>query len=485
MRVALPLAALLLSLAGLPATAQTLGAGLDHTCAVTSAGGVTCWGANAYGQLGTGSTSTTPQPPSAVTGLSGVTRVEAGSGHTCALTSGGTLYCWGQNGSGQLGNGTNTDRSSPTAVPGLTGVTAFAVGAVHTCAIASGTTYCWGGNNFGQIGNNTTTPRNTPIAVAGLSGATSLAAGLGHTCAVEFSGFPNQRASVRCWGKNDAGQLGNGTTTNSSTPVAVTGMTVSTAGEALQSLSAGGDHTCATKSVPLINGVGYETRCWGNNTSGQLGDGTLTNRSAPVIASGGGGSQIAVGNSHTCVRTSSGGARCWGENSRGEVGDGSQTDRPTPTLVVGLASGVAEVATGINHSCARLSTGAVWCWGRNDTGQVAAGQPGAITQPYRVLGAGEAVDAASAPEAGGLALALWPSVAAGSDAQAVVRLAAPAALRLAVFDALGRRVHAAEGSAGAGEARLAVPSAGWPAGLYVVRVEAGGAAATARLAVAR
>ena len=242
-----------------------------YTCAVTTGGGLSCWGFNAYGQLGDGTTISRSMPV-VVSGLSsGVTGVAAGLGHTCALTSGGGVLCWGYNFHGQLGDGTTTDRLTPLAVNGLaSGVTAIVAGLHHTCALTTGGgVQCWGRNDSGQLGDGTGTNRTTPVAVSGLSsGVAAFAAGHSHTCALSNGG------SLSCWGANNRGQLGIGTTSARSTPAAVSGLSSEVA-----AVAAGDTHTCAVTS-------GGGVSCWGNNEFGQLGDGTLTNRSTPTTVSG-------------------------------------------------------------------------------------------------------------------------------------------------------------------------------------------------------
>ena len=184
-----------------------IAAGLNHTCLLTVSGGVKCWGVNTSGQLGDGTT-TQHNAPVDVSGLtSGVTTIAVSSAHTCALTTSGGMKCWGSNSSGQLGDGTTTDRYIPTDVSGLTsGVTAITTGDSHTCAVTTGdAAKCWGENTSGQLGDGTTTQRHTPVDVNGLaSGVTSVEAGSSHTCAVTASG------GAKCWGHNLSGQVGNG-----------------------------------------------------------------------------------------------------------------------------------------------------------------------------------------------------------------------------------------------------------------------------------
>jgi alpha-tubulin suppressor-like RCC1 family protein len=356
---------------GLPSGVTAIAAGGAHTCALTSSGGVWCWGSNDSGQLGDGTT-TDSTTPVAVSGLSGVTAIAAGGAHTCALTGSGGVWCWGANWAGQLGDSSFTSRSTPVAVSGLpSGVTAIAAGGIHTCALmSSGGVWCWGYNFYGQLGDGSFTSRSTPVAVSGLpSGVTAIAAGRLHTCALMSSG------GVWCWGDNEFGQLGDGSFTFRSTPVAVSGLP-----SGVTAIAAGRAHTCARTSS---GGVW----CWGDNFYGQLGDGTTTDSTTPVAVSGlpSGVTAIAAGYRHTCALTGSGEVRCWGDNYRGQLGDGTTTDSTTPVAVSGLPSGVTAIAAGSSHTCARTSSGGVWCWGYNSDGQLGDGRPLYRTTPVDVV----------------------------------------------------------------------------------------------------
>jgi alpha-tubulin suppressor-like RCC1 family protein len=359
-----------MDVSGLTSGVTAIGLGWPHSCAITSGGGARCWGWNNNGQLGDGTTTNRAMPVD-VSGLaSGVTAIAGGGSHTCALTSGGRVKCWGGNSGGQLGDGTTTQRTMPVDVSGLaSGVTAIAPGGFHTCALTGGGgVKCWGANWSGQLGDGTTTRRNTPVDVSGLtSGVTAIAAGDTHTCALIGGG-------VKCWGNNWAGQLGDGTTTQRTTPVDVSGLA-----SGVTAIAGGGPHTCALTS-------GGEVKCWGANWGGQLGDGTTIQRTTPVDVTGltSGVTAIAAGGAHTCALTGSGGAECWGENTNGQLGDGTTTDRTTPVNVSGLTSGVMAVAAVGFHTCALTSGGGVKCWGDNEHGQLGIGTFGYGTTPVDV-----------------------------------------------------------------------------------------------------
>ena len=302
---------------GLSSGVQNIAGGDGHTCALLSTGGVKCWGYNPYGQIGDGST-TMRTTPTNVQGLSsGVVAIAAGYYHSCALLNTGSVQCWGYNYYGQLGNGTTDDSLTPVTVIGLPGgVASIFTGTNHTCAVTSGgAAYCWGSNGYGQLGDNTYTDRLTPISVFSLSsGVTAIAGGDSHTCALKDTG------GVVCWGYNSSGQVGNGDNYTQLTPVNVLGLT-----SGVSNIEAGWSHTCAV----LTSGA---VKCWGYNGKGQLGDGTLESRLQPtdVLGLASGMKAVAGGRSHSCVLTTLGGVKCWGENSNGEVGDGTIIQRLSP-----------------------------------------------------------------------------------------------------------------------------------------------------------
>ena len=228
----------------------------------------------------------------------------------------------------------------------------------HTCGLTSaGAAYCWGRNNFGQLGTGSYTNSTTPVPVAGGLTFSTLAAGSAHTCGLTSAG------PAYCWGDDNYGQLGNGATPVNegiSTPVAVTG------GLTFSALAAGAVHTCGVTSA----GAAY---CWGSNFDGQLGTGSTTDSPIPVLVSGAlQFSALAAGGSHTCGLTSSGAAYCWGSNASGQLGNGSITSSSTPVAVSGGLSFTA-IATADRHSCGRTTSGAAYCWGDNSYGQLGDG----------------------------------------------------------------------------------------------------------------
>jgi len=344
---------------------------------LTSAGAVKCWGSNGDGELGNGTNGVTAHSntPVDVVGLSsGVVAISAGAFYTCAVTSAGAAKCWGYNNSGQLGNGTYNSSNTPVDVSGLSsGVVAISANAAHTCAVTSaGAAKCWGNNNFGALGNGTTTYSNTPVDVSGLSsGVAAIAVGYYYSCALTSTG------AVKCWGGNSNGSLGNGTTTNSATPVNVSGLS-----SGVVAISAGAGHTCAVTSAGAA-------KCWGDNLFGGLGNGTNLNYSnTPVDVTGlsSGVVAISAGDDHTCAVTSAGAAKCWGYNSFGGLGNGTTTNSATPVDVTGLSSGVVTISAGSRHTCALTSAGALKCWGNSGNGELGNGTYGSAYTPVVVSG---------------------------------------------------------------------------------------------------
>jgi alpha-tubulin suppressor-like RCC1 family protein len=389
---------------------NAISAGSSHSCAQLADGTARCWGYNGAGGLGDG-TVTQRLTATVVSGLSGAVGIAAAydGDYSCALISDGTARCWGYNGNGGLGDGSTTQRNTPVSVSGLTQAVELTAGNIHTCArLTDGTMRCWGYNGTGALGDGTTTQRTTPAVVSGIGNATSIAAGLRHSCAMLSDG------TARCWGNNAEGELGNQTTINSSTPVVVVavpcgnGGTSSVCGQCTPTTCAaqgaqsgtiadgcGGTLYCGSTYQPRIAAGQYFTcalvpdgtaRCWGNNASGQLGDGTTQDRYQPVAVSGiSGAIAVATGESAACALLTGGTVKCWGYNGNGQLGDGTTTTRSTPVTVSGVTNAVS-ISMGRLHTCARLSNGTAKCWGYNGQGQLGDGTTAQRSTPIVVGG---------------------------------------------------------------------------------------------------
>jgi alpha-tubulin suppressor-like RCC1 family protein len=350
-------------------TTQIL-AGGNYSCAIAGDKTARCWGLNAWGQLGDGTTTPSRTPPKVgILGLANVTAISTGSGdYSCALIKGGTVKCWGYNGSGQLGDGTTINRSTAVAVKGLKNVTAISTGASHSCAlILGGTVKCWGSGGFGQLGDGAKTDSSTPVAVTGLVGAFAISTSWELSCALIRGG------TVKCWGKTRFTAQGDPWPLNQSTPVAVPGLANVTA------ISLGTLFTCA-----LIKGG--TVKCWGYNGSGQLGDGTTTERWSPVAVTGlANVTAISSGGFAACALISGGTVKCWGGNGFGNLGNSTFQDSLGPVAVTGLVGAIA-ISHGDETVCALLAGGTAVCWGRDSEGQYGNGTSFTMPFPQRVNG---------------------------------------------------------------------------------------------------
>jgi alpha-tubulin suppressor-like RCC1 family protein len=365
------------------ATPPVVSAGNNHTCVLMPNGTVFCWGFNHYGQLGNSAIGNSAIPVQAQ-GPAGATQVAAGQFHSCALAS-GVAWCWGSNAFGAVGNGNTNDRHIPTKVKGGLTFTQIAAGgtlyapnppthADFTCGVTNlGAADCWGYGKDGQLGNGTNQQSLVPVQVMGLdAGVRQVALGASHACALMANG------AVKCWGTNHHGELGNNSTTGSNVPVPVTGLS-----SGVVAISAGFHHTCALLS-------GGAMQCWGANANGEIGDATTAQRlvPTPVIGLSSGVQQISAGGYHTCALGNFSVVRilCWGDGNHGDLGDGKISPHNVlqPQLVFGMtASGVGtpgpspvQVAAGGSHTCAVVSTGQVECWGFNNPGSVGDGTSG-------------------------------------------------------------------------------------------------------------
>ena len=381
-------------------TFTSIVAGGGHTCGLLSSGMALCWGASWQGQQGDGTLGRDHSTPVAVTGGLVYRVLVAGYAHTCGITTGGSLFCWGRNAFGQLGNGHRGEIStSPTAVIGGPPFTKLVAGHDHTCAVASvGSAHCWGLNLFGQIGDGTSgngdwysmANRTSPVVPSGGRMFTSIVAGENHTCGL------TSPSAVFCWGSNASGQLGDGTVVNRSDPVLVampaatpspTATVANRAGITFTSLSAGYMHTCGVE-----RGTG-NAWCWGSNGYGQLGNGSQgvggdqsADRSLPVLVLGGRRfASLAAGSSHTCGLDTEGIAYCWGYNDSGQLGDITISSRSTPVAVSG-GHLFSSLAAGENHTCGVTQNGAAYCWGGNSSGQLGNTNRGEEISPIGVRG---------------------------------------------------------------------------------------------------
>jgi alpha-tubulin suppressor-like RCC1 family protein len=386
------LAVWLLAAAGAPGAAQAqpeapaapaldsiaaISGGGAHTCAISNAGGAYCWGDNRGGQLGDGTHSERLAPVGVIGLASGVAEVAAGGASSCARLAGGGVKCWGDGSTGALGAGQALTRTTvPVDVSGLaSGVAAITAGLRHACALTTGGgVKCWGDNYYGQLGNDHQYQNSfTPVDVVGLaSGVTAIASAKNHTCAIVAGG-------LKCWGDNFWHQLGDGTNNFShDVPRDVVGLASGVAG-----VTTGSDHTCA-----LVTGGAVQ--CWGENSWGQLGAGHFADANTPISSTlTSGVLALEAGDYHTCARRTGGAVQCWGDNLYHQLGQGpgNVIHNPTPVEVVGLASGVTSVSAGANHTCA-LVGGTVHCWGYNGFGQLGNGIPDARPVPVAVLGLG-------------------------------------------------------------------------------------------------
>lgn len=366
----------------------TISAGGSHGLSICTDQTVRAWGRNTDGRCGDGTTTTATTPVTVVTGASGcatnlcsITKVAAGNDHSVALKSDGTVWTWGNNASGQLGDNTTTNRSSAVQVlagasgcaTNLCNITAIAAGISFTVALKSdGTVWAWGVNGSGQLGDGTTTSRSTPVQVSGLTNITAIAVGSfsNHALALKNDG------TLWAWGTNTTGQLGDNTTTNRTTPVQVlTGASGCATNLCnITSMTTGSNFSLAVKSDGSVWG-------WGDNTQSQLADGTTTQRNTPVqILTGASGcttylcnvTKVTAGVTYSIALKSDGTVWGWGLNSSGQLGDNSTTNRTTPVQVLTGASGcvtnlcnIKQISAGPSSTFAFKSNNTIWGWGTN------------------------------------------------------------------------------------------------------------------------
>ena len=386
----------------LPANrAKAITAGGTHSCALHQTGTIFCWGSNRHGQLGNGQSgrNASSAVPVQVLSITDATAVAAGEGHSCALHQNGTISCWGRNNWGQLGNGNEAFSVLPVQIQGITDATSITTSKHHSCALhQNGTISCWGNNDWGQQGNGQSgnnARSSVPVQVADISDATAITTSEYHSCAL------HQDSTISCWGRNNWGQLGNGQGGNnaiSSVPVQVFGIIDATA------ITADVGHSCALHQDGTIS-------CWGSNNWGQLGNGQggdnpnsgNADSSVPVQVTGiTDATAITAGNGHSCALHQEGTISCWGSNQHGQLGNG-QSGRDNlswlPVRVEDIIDATAITAvtshfyTSANsppesRTCALHQDGTISCWGSNSWGQLGNGTTQSSSVPVKVTGFG-------------------------------------------------------------------------------------------------
>jgi len=383
---------------------QTVSAGGGHACVIRHDGSLWCWGRNDRGQIGDGSR--TPRAlPVRVAAVGAVTAVATGELHTCAVRTDDSVFCWGAGDSGQIGDTAGSDRGLPERVAGVTahGKTPIAAGKDFSCAIDSdGAVRCWGDDSLGQLGDGGAPGPHPPTLVAGLSMVETVSAEWQHACALDASG------AVACWGANASGQLGNGVAGPARAPSAPSGLPA-----AVTAIATGRDHTCAV--------AGGDVYCWGANAQGQVnpadpGPAIPTPNLVMYGIDVSDPATVVAGGQHTCIvrKGETNPITCWGANTSGQLGGG--TPRTGGPLGGGPLIDATIVAAGAAFSCAAAKDGTLYCWGDNHYGQLAIGgdtvRPTAAPVPglahVGALAAGGAHNCATADDANGArALFCW------------------------------------------------------------------------------
>ncbi|TCS39776.1 alpha-tubulin suppressor-like RCC1 family protein [Reinekea marinisedimentorum] len=344
-----------------------LESGRYHNCALKSDGTVACWGKNIDDQLGDDTIRSYSTEPVVTSNLNNIKSIHVNQEHSCAVTNDNDVFCWGQSSSNRLGYEA-VDYPTATSVSGLTDVKDVGLGGAHSCALQDDMSVtCWGDTRYGQSGNGTTTGTYTPTTpVLGLDDAISVHGGLYHTCALRDTG------TVVCWGRNDVGQLGNGSTEDALFPVEVLGLSNVIAVDLYESQG------CALKDDGTV-------WCWGDNEYGQLGDGSTDGQLTPVAIDGlTDVVDISVGGRHSCALNNDGTAACWGSNSYGQLGNNSLIDALTPVTVSDLTNGV-NIDAGDYHTCVLYEDNTVGCWGRGSSDRLHNGSTDDALTPTPVL----------------------------------------------------------------------------------------------------
>ena len=350
-----------------------ISAGYGHTCAILGDGSVWCWGLNQVGEVGDGTTVdknvptkiTLPKPATAIAAGGLFFGAGAYSAHTCAILNDKTLRCWGSNTEGELGKGNLSNLVGP-QTPSVSNVNEVSVGGATTCVVnASNQLYCWGFNSSGQVGNGSTSGAAVPTPTLISSAVAHVAVGALHTCAVKTDG------NVHCWGSDSFGQVGNGASQTGNVyspwgPISTVPNTTL--------ISSGRYHSCAK------NGVGVF--CWGHNTAGQLGIGNMTQQPAPQALALPGVTAIEMGDYHSSALVGSS-LYMWGENTSGQLGDGTGVSQSTPKL--STLANMAQISLAELHSCGLTATHQMYCWGDGAHGKLGNGGTAGSSVPVAVV----------------------------------------------------------------------------------------------------
>lgn len=377
--------------------------GTSFACAVSASGLVYCWGAGGNYQLGVNSTANSNYPV-AVSGSAGsnMSTVSAGSTYACGKSTSGSVYCWGDNSSGQLGINNTAVSSTPVQVLGaggsgtLSNVSSLSAGGSSACAVTSaGSVYCWGSGSVGQLGQNSTANSSVPVQVLGVGGSGYLSSVSAVTAGSNFACALTSAGTVYCWGGGSSGALGNGASSQSNTPVQVLGVGGSgtLTGVTAIAASSTSNHVCALNNT-------NDVYCWGANGNGQIGINTTTTATSPNHVVGVGNSgyltsirAISVGSTHSCAANTSGVPFCWGSNGSGELGNNTSTQSLVPinVLAPGASTNLASIATisgGTSNTCAIDGTGKIYCWGSGSSGALGNNSSANSLLPSQVSGVG-------------------------------------------------------------------------------------------------
>lgn len=348
-----------------PSPPTELATGHGFACALRESGSVACWGDNSSGQLGDGTT-TSSRFPVAVLGVDDATSIVAGDSHACAVRTAGTVACWGSGTSGKLGNGETEASPTPVPVTGLSDVVDLESEDNFTCARRiNGTVACWGLGGGGYLGDGAATNSSVPVEATGLAGTTDLGVGTQAACALPADG------QLACWGLGNQ----NAERSNQNVPTIVNTM------GGISAIDLGSQHGCA-----IAAGNVY---CWGLQRKGEWGTGsTSTNVAAHIAAPVSGlaaATSVSAGRQASCATLPDGSVRCWGRNTEGQLGNGTLADATAPVTVTGLTAATA-VDAGDLFACALRGDATVWCWGENETGQLGDGTLSTRTVPVQVQG---------------------------------------------------------------------------------------------------